>query len=188
MDIELVTVGPIMVRWWAVALRGVAALVFGAFALLVPGVTLLALILWFAAFMAVDGVFAIMAGVGALTHHRHGAALLAEGVLGVLVAALVLAWPGVGIATFVLLAAIWAGLTGAALLWAAVALPELPGRLLMGACAVLSLLLGFLLAAYPMAGALVLAWWLGAYATVSGVLLLGLAFRLRHAGRVGDAA
>jgi uncharacterized membrane protein HdeD (DUF308 family) len=168
-------------RWWVLALRGVAALVFGVLALMAPGITLLVLTIWFAAFMAVDGVLATVAGIGALTHHRHGAALIAEGVLSLVVAAIVLAWPGVGIAGFVLLAAIWAIVTGAALLWAAIALPLPTGRVLMGAAAVLSLLLGILLIAQPVAGALTLAIWLGAYAIVSGVMMLGLAFRLRPA-------
>jgi uncharacterized membrane protein HdeD (DUF308 family) len=168
-------------RWWVLALRGVAALVFGMLALAAPGVTLLVLTIWFAAFMAVDGVLAIVAGVGAVTHHRHGAALIAEGVLSLVVAGIVLAWPGVGIAGFVLLAAVWAIVTGAALLWAAVALPLPAGRFLMGAAALLSLLLGILLIVHPVAGALTLAIWLGAYAIVSGVMMLGLAFRLRPA-------
>lgn len=169
-------------RWWVLALRGVAALVFGVLALLAPAITLVVLTIWFAAFMAVDGVLATVAGIGALTHHRHGAALIAEGVLSLVVAAIVLAWPGVGIAGFVLLAAIWALVTGAALLWAAIALPLPSGRFLMGAAAVLSLLLGILLIVHPVLGALTLAIWLGAYAIVSGVVMLLLAFRLRPTG------
>ncbi|MEJ0048409.1 MAG: DUF308 domain-containing protein [Rhodospirillales bacterium] len=172
-------------RWWVLALRGVAALVFGLLALMAPGMTLVVLTIWFAAFMAVDGVLATVTGIGAVAHHRHGAALIAEGVLSLVVAAIVLAWPGVGIAGFVLLAAIWAIVTGAALLWGAVALPLPTGRFLMGAAALLSLLLGVLLIVHPVAGAVLLAVWLGAYATVSGVVMLALALRLRSAARAG---
>ena len=143
-----------------------------------PGITLLVLAIWFAAFMAVDGVLATVVGIGAVTHHRHGVTMIAEGALSLIVAGIVLAWPGVGIAGFVLLAAMWAIVTGAALLWAAVALPT--GRFLMGAAAILSLLLGILLIVHPVAVALTLAIWLGAYALVSGVVMLGLPFRLRH--------
>jgi uncharacterized membrane protein HdeD (DUF308 family) len=59
-----------------------------------------------------------------------------------------------------------------------VALPT--GRFLMGAAAILSLLLGILLIVHPVAVALTLAIWLGAYALVSGVVMLGLPFRLRY--------
>jgi len=185
-EISMIATNPALLRgmaqrWWVLALRGVAALVFGVFALSAPVITLLVLTIWFAAFMAVDGVLATAAGITAVTHHRHGAALIAEGVLSLVVAAIVLAWPGAGIAAFVLLAAVWALVTGAALLWASVALPLPSGRFLMGAAAVLSLLLGVLLIVHPVAGAVTLAIWLGAYAVVSGVVMLGLAFRLRPA-------
>ncbi len=43
-------------NWWAIALRGVFAIIFGIVALLMPGATMLALVLLFAAYMLVDGV------------------------------------------------------------------------------------------------------------------------------------
>jgi uncharacterized membrane protein HdeD (DUF308 family) len=149
-------------------------------ALVAPGLTLVLLTVWVAAFMAVDGALAAAAGFNALRHHKHGAALLAEGVLGLLIALLIMIWPVAGIATVVVLVAVWAIITGAALLYAAIALPLQAGRFLMAATAILSLALGVVLFAHPVAGALVLAWWLGAYALVSGVLMLSLAFSLRR--------
>ncbi len=188
MDSDLVFIRGIAARWWAVALRGVAAIVFGALALIAPGLTLVVLTVWLAAFMAVDGALAVIAGVSALRHHKHGGALLAEGALGLLIALLVMIWPVAGIATVIYLVGAWAMLTGAALLWSTAALPMRSGRLMMGAAAVLSLLLGVLLFAHPIAGAVVLAWWLGAYAIISGCVLLGLAFSLRRASLAGPPA
>jgi len=49
---------------------------------------------------------------------------------------------------------------------------------------VLRIGLGVLLMAYPGTGALALVLWIGAYAMVFGVLLVGLAFRLRSWDRV----
>jgi uncharacterized membrane protein HdeD (DUF308 family) len=57
-------------NWWAIALRGVFAIVFGILAILLPGVTLASLVLLFAAYMLVDGVLAIVAGVRAVRQHR----------------------------------------------------------------------------------------------------------------------
>ena len=173
-------------RWWAVALRGVAGLVFAAITFSAPGITLLILALWVAAFLGVDGVLAIIAGSRALAEHKHGASLLAEGVLGVAAAVLILAWPGAGIAGFVVLVAAWALLSGVALLWAALVLPLPAGRGLMAVIAVLSLVLAGFLVAHPLAGAVALAWWLGVYALASGVLLLVLAAGLCRAQR-GEA-
>ncbi len=188
LDMHTVFVRGVARRWWVLALRGVAALAFGFMALLAPGMTLVLLVLYFAAYMAVDGTLAVGVGVGAMLHHKHGAALIAEGTLSLLLAFIVLAWPGAGLAAAVILAAVWALVTGSALLWAAVALPLRAGRYLMGAAAVLSMALGVALLVHPAAGVLALAVWLGAYATASGVLMLVLAFRLRQASLAAHPA
>lgn len=167
--------------WWILALRGVAALLLGLALIALPGLTLLLLVIWISAFMVVDGVLALIAGGRAIVHHRHGAALLLEGALGVAIGAILFLWPGVGIGAIVGLAAIWAILTGVALLWGATSLPVVHGRWLMGAVAVISLIWGVLLIVHPLAGALALALWFGAYALASGAAMLFLAFRLRSA-------
>src|SRR3989442_13435322 len=46
-------------HWWLFLLRGLAAIVFGALALLWPGVTVVALTAFIAAYALVDGVVAI---------------------------------------------------------------------------------------------------------------------------------
>src|SRR5260370_16520798 len=48
-------------NWWAFALRGVLGIIFGLIAFLLPGVTMLSLVLVFSAYALVDGVFAIIA-------------------------------------------------------------------------------------------------------------------------------
>src|SRR5690348_1546568 len=75
-------------NWWAVALRGAAAILFGLVALLMPGVTIAALVLLFGVYMAVDGVFAIVAGVRAAAHHERWGALILEGVADLIAAAI----------------------------------------------------------------------------------------------------
>lgn len=49
--------------WWAVALRGVGAVVLGTLAILWPGITLIVLVFLFAAYCIVDGVFSIILAV-----------------------------------------------------------------------------------------------------------------------------
>lgn len=156
-------------------------MVFGALTLLAPGVTLVVLTIWFAAFMALDGVLALVCGLDEIVNHRHGWALVFEGVFGLAAATLVLAWPAVGIAGFVLLAAIWAIVTGGALLWGALLVPLPAGRLTLAAAAVLSVGLGVVLIIHPIA--LILSF--GAYLLVSGTLMLNTAVKLRRAEHDG---
>ncbi|HET7269921.1 MAG TPA: DUF308 domain-containing protein [Rubrobacter sp.] len=51
-------------HWWALALRGAIAILFGLAALLRPGIALQALILLFGAYPLVDGAFAIVGVLG----------------------------------------------------------------------------------------------------------------------------
>jgi uncharacterized membrane protein HdeD (DUF308 family) len=170
-------------NWWAIALRGVFAILFGLVALLLPGVTLNALVLLFAAYMLVDGIFDIVAAVRAAAHQERWGWLVLEGVVDLLAGAIALVWPLITILAFVLLLAAWAVVSGVSLTTAAFRLHASHGRWLMVLSGVVSVAWGILLAIWPIVGAVVLTWWIGAYAIVFGVLLLILAFRLR--GRRG---
>src|SRR6267142_573950 len=79
-------------HWWVVALRGLAALIFGILAFAWPGVTLGVLILLFGSFAIVNGLLALF---GALrTGGKHMWALVIEGVCGVLAGIATFVWPG----------------------------------------------------------------------------------------------
>lgn len=170
----------VLVRnWWAVALRGVFAILFGLAALFLPLATIQALVLLFAAYMLVDGVFAIVAGVRAATRHERWGLLAFEGIVDLLAGAAALLLPGVTVLAFITLLGIWAVLSGVLMAVAAFRLHGTHGRGWLAFAGVLSVLWGVLLFVSPFAGAIVLTWWLGGYALVFGVMLLILAFRLR---------
>jgi uncharacterized membrane protein HdeD (DUF308 family) len=145
---------------WVLALRGVAAILFGLAAFLVPESALVGLVLLFAAYLVIDGIFAVLAG------------LVIEGVLGLAAGIVIALWPALSLLFFIKIAALWAILSGVALLWAA------RGRGLMLVGGVLSLLWGLLVLFEPMAGVVVWAWWIGAYALAFGVVMLAAAYRL----------
>jgi len=52
-------------NWWALAIRGVAAILFGLVAIILPGAAMLSLALLFGAYLLVDGVFGIVSAVRA---------------------------------------------------------------------------------------------------------------------------
>jgi uncharacterized membrane protein HdeD (DUF308 family) len=167
-------------NWWAVVIRGVAAILFGVIALLAPGIALLSFVILFAAYMLVDGVFAIVSAVRAIARHERWGFLILEGVVSLAAGGLAIVWPGLTIAAFVILVAAWSLVTGMLELLAAPRLERGHGQIWMFVGGLASLLFGILLIIAPLIGAIVLTWWIGAYAIVSGVSLCILAFRLRQ--------
>jgi uncharacterized membrane protein HdeD (DUF308 family) len=166
-------------NWWAIALRGALAIVFGLVTFIVPGATMLSLVLFFAAYALVDGVFAIVAAVRSARSHERWGLFVLEGIVDIVAGVIALLWPGLTILTFVLVVAAWAIVSGVLMSVAAFRLQLDHGRWWLVLGGVASIVYGLLLIAAPLIGALVLTWWLGAYALVFGVLLLILAVRLR---------
>src|SRR2546430_10569452 len=70
-------------NWGAIAVRGVAAILFGVLTFVVPGLTLAALVLLFGAYALVDGVFNIIAAVRRRAGDPPWWVLLLEGIVGV---------------------------------------------------------------------------------------------------------
>jgi uncharacterized membrane protein HdeD (DUF308 family) len=170
-------------NWWAIAVRGVLAIIVGVIAVAAPIATMLSLVLLFSAYMLVDGVFAIIAGVRAARQRERWGLLVLEGIAGIVAACLAVLWPGLTVLGYVLLVAAWAIVTGILMLAVAFRLNLDHGRWWLVLGGVASLIYGVLLIMAPLIGALVLTWWFGAYALVFGTFLLIVAFRLRaHRG------
>src|SRR2546422_11239181 len=70
-------------NWWAIALRGVAAIIFGALTLVVPGVTLAVLILLFGAYALIEGVLNVIAAVRGRGERQSWWPLLLRGLVSI---------------------------------------------------------------------------------------------------------
>ncbi len=166
-------------NWWAIALRGVCAILFGLIALFMPGVTILALVLLFAAYMLLDGILAIVAAIRAARRHDRWGWLILEGVVDLIAGGIAVVWPLITVIAFVYLLGVWAIISGALLFIAGFRLNLEHGRWLMKLGGIISVIWGILLMLWPLVGALVVTWWMAGYALFFGVALLVLAFRLR---------
>src|SRR5918995_3810221 len=80
--------------WWALALRGLVAILFGLAALFWPGLVLAVLIVLFGAYALVDGVLALIAAFRSSARGARRGLLLIEGVVGILFGLVALFWPG----------------------------------------------------------------------------------------------
>jgi uncharacterized membrane protein HdeD (DUF308 family) len=168
-------------NWWVLAIRGVAAILFGIAAFVWPGITLAVLVLLFGAYALVDGIFAVIAGIAAHEEQHRWWLLILEGLAGIVIGVLTFLYPGITALVLLYFIAAWAIVTGAFEIAAAIRLrKEIVDEWLLVLAGIASMLLGILLMVLPGPGALALIWLIGAYALVEGVLLLLLAFRLRR--------
>lgn len=171
-------------NWWALALRGLFAVLFGLAVFIWPGLTLLALVALFAAYALVDGVFSIVAAIRAAGRHARWWPLLLEGLLGIAAGVVAFLWPNITALALLYVIAAWAIVTGVFEIVAAIRLRrEIEGELLLGLAGLASVIFGVLLILFPGAGALAVLWLIGGFAIAFGILLILLGFRLR--GRQG---
>jgi uncharacterized membrane protein HdeD (DUF308 family) len=176
-------------NWGLIAVRGVVALIFGIVALLWPGITLLALVLLFAAYAFVDGIFAIASGLRRRADNRGRDWLqVVGGIFGVLIGVVTVAYPGITTIVLLYFIGAWAIVTGAFEVAAAYRLRhELRNDWLLAIDGIVSIVFGALILFQPAVGALAVVWLIGLYAIISGILLLVLAFRLRSRARAEAA-
>lgn len=170
--------------WWAVALRGALAIIFGILAILWPGMFWLAVVVTFAAYALVDGAFALVAAVRGDRDAGPRWALVLEGIVSIGAGVVAFAWPGITELVLLWVIAGWAIATGVLGIVAAVELrKEIRGEWALALSGILSVILGVGLALLPGPGLLAVAWWVAANSIAFGVVLLVLAFRLRGAAR-----
>jgi uncharacterized membrane protein HdeD (DUF308 family) len=182
MRVPVIDLDSLSRNWWAVALRGLAGILFGIITFVAPGISLAALVLLFGAYAFADGVLAIVSAV-----RRRGAdrwwLLLLEGLVGIAAGILTLLWPGITAIALLYVVAAWALVTGAFEIAAAIRLRKvITHEWLLALSGVLSVALGVLLVLAPGPGALALVIWIGAYAFVFGALLVALGLRLKGLG------
>ena len=171
----------LVVRWWALGLRGLAALGLGVVAFSWPERTFEVLVLLFGVLLLLDGLLAL----GSVLVNREGWGrvrfylTLAEGLVGIAAAAAILLLPEVSRLVVIYVVAAWAILTGVLEISAAVRLRRVVrGEWLLAASGMLSLAFGVLIGLQPGLGVVARMWLLGAYASLFGILLLLLALRL----------
>ena len=169
-------------NWWLIAIRGIAAIIFGIVAFVWPGVTVIVLVALFGAYALVDGI-SLLASLarGDPEARRHGWAVGVMGVLGVLAAVVAFVLPGWTALSLVFLVGFWAIVLGVLQVVAAIRLrQEIEGELWLAIGGILAVLFGLYIVVFPGAGLLSLIWLLGGFAIVFGIANLVLAWRLRQ--------
>src|SRR5919112_2348584 len=166
--------------WWALALRGLVAILFGLAALFWPGLILAVLIVLFGAYALVDGVLAVIAAFRSSGRGMRRPLLLIEGAIGILFGILALFWPGLTALALLYIIAFWVILSGIARIVMAIMLRrEIENEWSIALSGVLSVILGIVLILLPGAGLLAYTWLIGILTLALGIALIYYAFRVR---------
>ena len=166
-------------NWWAAALRGVCAILIGSIAIFAPAATLIALVMIFAAYSLVDGVFAIVLAIRGAGRHERWGWLALNGLISIAAAAVALFYPALTAIAFGLLFAVWAIISGVTSIVAGLELSNDHGRWWLLITGLIALFFGFLAVWDVNLGMLALSYLVGFQAFLAGFALLALAYRLR---------
>ena len=165
--------------WWAFALRGLVAGLFGLLVIIWPGlalVTLPLLVTLLGAYILIDGIVTIVAGARASGGRKW--LRLVEGALGVLAGVVAIARPGIaGLAVLYVVAA-WAVLSGISKIASAIR-GRVEHEWLMVVSGVITVIFGVVLVFLPGTTLLTLVWVIGIYAIAIGLTFIAYSYRLR---------
>lgn len=172
--------GALCRNWWAVALRGLLAVLFGVVTLLWPGITLASLVLLWGVYAVVDGFFMLAAAILGGPEGAPRWSLLAMGLVSVAAGVIAFVSPGLTALALLFVIAAWAIVDGIFEIVAAIELRKvLTHEWLLGLAGAASIAFGVLMFVMPGAGALALLWAIGTFALVFGALTMVLGMRLR---------
>ena len=167
-------------HWWVSVLRGVAAIIFGVIAFTHPVMAAATLVLFFGAWVLIDGVFRVVGAIGHRSSDPDWGWQLIIGVLGIMIGFLTFHAPGITALALVIYIAAWALMIGATEIVVAIKLRrEIKGEWFLILMGLASIIFAVLLLWNPVAGAAALIWIIAWYALIMGVLEIIFGFRLR---------
>jgi uncharacterized membrane protein HdeD (DUF308 family) len=167
-------------HWWVPVIRGIAAIVFGIIAFTHPGLAATTLVLFFGAWVLIDGIFRVVGAIGHRASDPDWGWHLVIGLLGIIVGLLTFHAPGITALALVIYVAAWALMIGASEIVLAVRLRrEIKGEWFLILMGLISIAFAVLLLWNPIAGAAALIWLIAWYAVIFGVLGIFFGFRLR---------
>lgn len=171
--------------WWSFSIRGVISLLFGMAALSYPIKTVLVLIIFFGVYALIDGITALLMGIGDKKWYVY----LLLGLVSIAAGVIAIARPGATALALLFVIGVWALVRGIGEIMAAIQIrKEVEGEWAIALSGVLSVVFGLFVLARPGAGALALVWLIAVYAFASGILKLMLGFKLRRVKREMESA
>ena len=168
--------------WGWILLRGVASIAFGAMAILWPGLTIVVLVVMWAAWAFVDGITSLVTAYTARDGGKPIWPLVLIGVLGIAAGLITFFAPGAAAVTLLVFIAAWAIVTGVLEIVHAIRVRKsISNEWMLILSGVLSVVVGLYMLSSPAGGALAIIWVIAFWSILFGVLLCSAAFRLKKA-------
>jgi uncharacterized membrane protein HdeD (DUF308 family) len=166
--------------WLLILIRGIAAILFGIFALIWSDLAAVALVFMFGFYALIDGLLSVISSVSNRTTNPGWWVTLLEGLAGIVVGFVAFFLPGAAAVALIYLIAAWAIITGIFELVAAVRLrEEIQNEWALGLTGVLSVITGIILIVTLPLSITAVVWLIAAYAILFGILMVYLATRIR---------
>jgi uncharacterized membrane protein HdeD (DUF308 family) len=167
-------------HWWVPVLRGIAAIVFGVIAFAYPGLTLAVLVIFFGAWVLMDGIFRVVGAIAGRSSDPDWGFHLIIGIIGIIIGVITFRAPQITTLALLIYIAAWALMIGASEIALAIRLrKEITGEWFLILMGLASIIFAVLLMWNPAPGALALIWLIGSYAIVFGLLAIFFGFKLR---------
>ena len=167
-------------NWWALALNGVIAILFGILAIFVPSSTILVLGKYFGFVVLLGGLILLFVAIRHAKAQKTYAAPLMEALVSIVLGVLIVVYTQKTLEVFVILIGIWGLLIGGFQLFLVTSIKEpFPGKKIFVFNGALAVLFGILLFFNPFAAAEFFTVIIGLIAVMFGVLLLYFAFRIK---------
>jgi uncharacterized membrane protein HdeD (DUF308 family) len=167
-------------HWWVPVIRGIAAIVFGVVAFVYPGITIATLVLFFGAWVLIDGIFRVVGAIGHRASDPDWGWHIVIGLVGIIVGLLTFHAPRITALALIIYIAAWALMVGVTEIAFAIKLRrEIKGEWFLILMGLASIVFAILLLWNPVAGAAAVIWLIAWYAVVLGILAIFFGFRLK---------
>jgi len=170
--------------WWLFLLRGILAILLAVMFWARPDASLATLVLFFGAWMLVDGVFTSIAAISSRKQNTEWGWMLASGVLSLVLGLLTLRAPGLTLVVLMLYVAAWAfmlGIAQIALGWRI--RKEVQGEWTLYLGGAVAVLFGVAILWNPAVGAVGVLWAAAMFSLLYGIAMVALGLRLRKLAR-----
>jgi uncharacterized membrane protein HdeD (DUF308 family) len=169
-------------NWWVFLIGGIASVIFGVLAFINPGIALLVLAMFFAAYVLVDGAVNIW---GALSNRDKDGwwVVLLLGIAGVIVGGYALLVPPVSMLALIYVIAFIAMFNGVTFIYLGWKIREdIENEWILFLVGIMSVLFALLIMFNPLAGGVSIVYIIATWAILIGALRIWFGFKIRNVG------